>query len=660
MSIIQQLKTEGVLKLYMDFRSGTYSDWSGNDNHGTPTDVYLDKAGVRFVNPAAAGTNLVSVPNTSDFNFGTSTDFSIYIWIKSVDDLSARNLRLFSNSDITGGCFADIQNNLVRIFFEAGASYTLAFDSSVETTIPAHLCWTFDRDGSGLGYYNGGLVATTATNPGDINEDLDTSNPLQIGKVLTQTANMFDGDWKSFIIVNRVLTATEVSQIKAELENTSWPTKSKGSRGSDYLIEQDTSLVGAYDMKPTAGVVVDESGNNNDMSIIGDGFHTRTPFGNGIDFLTANGNYLNKASFNNLPSTAITVSAWTKTHANVDWNDIVQTDNWDTSAGTWILYTNSLGRADFGIAEAGSVQNLAQSATGRIVAGFWNHIVGTYDGTTVKVYVDGVIGPTTATVTQALDTTENISIAQDCQQIISNVKIYNEAKDQAWVTKEYENGAKTVSYKTDWFSLEIDGITAGQIGGTDFNVKSGTWDIEHDEPFKTLVCASSGYCTVPPSGFNSSPTEAAYGTWEFTLKKVNGSGGFVFMFSASDDDDWNAGTQNGYTLHIDSNERVRLRKVTNGSASDLFYTDVSYIDLNTFYTYRITRTNLGEWTAYIKGGAYVDWTLITPSVGTNPATENTFTTANYIVFSGTTNNVLVLGELGGDNAIVKRVGVYND
>lgn len=44
--ILQRLKTEGVLSLYHDYRSGTLQDWSGNGHNGTGSSIAFVKNGV--------------------------------------------------------------------------------------------------------------------------------------------------------------------------------------------------------------------------------------------------------------------------------------------------------------------------------------------------------------------------------------------------------------------------------------------------------------------------------------------------------------------------------------------------------------------------------------------------------------------------------------
>ena len=58
-----------------------------------------------------------------------------------------------------------------------------------------------------------------------------------------------------------------------------------------------------------------------------------------------------------------------------------------------------------------------------------------------------------------------------------------------------------------------------------------------------------------------------------------------------------------------------------------------YIAINTWYRIRITRSTSGVFTVYILGGNFTNWTLVstTGGSGTNPVTDNTYTTSSYFV-----------------------------
>ena len=133
---------------------------------------------------------------------------------------------------------------------------------------------------------------------------------------------------------------------------------------------------------------------------------------------------------------------------------------------------------------------------------------------------------------------------------------------------------------------------------------------------------------------NSAGTEAlqskrAYGTWEFDIYKGADDNSITGYFIY---DGLNIAAGNGYVIRIRDNEGIALYKDTSGF-DILFLTAVSYIANNTWYRFKITRTTAGVFTVYIRGGAFGDdsWTTVVTDSGTNPVTDNTYTTSAYTV-----------------------------
>lgn len=92
-----------------------------------------------------------------------------------------------------------------------------------------------------------------------------------------------------------------------------------------------------------------------------------------------------------LPTSQITVGAWIRMSQMVSWPNYVAHD-WGAPGG-WLLY-NSDTNVIFGIVDAGSVQRNSAfyPAVVNFTNGEWHFVVGTYDGTTVRTYVDGILG----------------------------------------------------------------------------------------------------------------------------------------------------------------------------------------------------------------------------------------------------------------------------
>lgn len=100
------------------------------------------------------------------------------------------------------------------------------------------------------------------------------------------------------------------------------------------------------------------------------------------------------APLTNFPTSTITVSAWVKVSNHVDWYDYVR-NNWAGTAGAWLLYSDSSGNARFGVIDDALAQHNASGCSTNFTVDNWHMITGTYDGSTVRVYLDGVQCATT-------------------------------------------------------------------------------------------------------------------------------------------------------------------------------------------------------------------------------------------------------------------------
>jgi len=84
------------------------------------------------------------------------------------------------------------------------------------------------------------------------------------------------------------------------------------------------------------------------------------------------------------------------------------------------------------------------------------------------------------------------------------------------------------------------------------------------------------------------------------------------------------------------------------------------IQINTWYNIKITRSEVGIFTSYIRGGAFGNnWTLInvTGGTGTNPFTDNTITASNYFVLDLDAGDKIAIADNAGNHSFVKKVGV---
>jgi hypothetical protein len=136
-------------------------------------------------------------------------------------------------------------------------------------------------------------------------------------------------------------------------------------------------------------------------------------------------------------ASAVTISAMVKVDTHGNWNTFVN-NGW--VANGWILYSSSTGWV-FGVANASSAQFNASSLHNSSVD--WTHLVGVYDGSFVRLYVNGELKSSTAFVTSTMRTIGNIHIGYGnvlglTEKRIDKVKLYNRALSATEIKQNFE------------------------------------------------------------------------------------------------------------------------------------------------------------------------------------------------------------------------------
>jgi len=210
MSLIEQLKNEGVLEGYWDFRSGSYRDWSGNNIDMTPSgSPTINRNGVQLngvdqemsggsMGALNAGLTVIAFADLkSTVGFGGfiskatgGTDGNFYFrqddgvleaYWRNADDSSNRQI-----DSVAGGAEAGLHCY----------GFTHTFGSTADTD--------FYKDGISVG------VGTA------INTDLPltTETTINIG-VRDPGDQPMDGTMVACLVVSRVMTASEMAKIVA-------------------------------------------------------------------------------------------------------------------------------------------------------------------------------------------------------------------------------------------------------------------------------------------------------------------------------------------------------------------------------------------------------------------------------------------------------------
>ena len=164
------------------------------------------------------------------------------------------------------------------------------------------------------------------------------------------------------------------------------------------------------------------------------------------------------------------------------------------------------------------------------------------------------------------------------------------------------------------------------VGGCDAIIDWVT--IEEVPEGYPLMDKGMKYLENTVAGTVAFPSDQAYGEWEFDWYKGVDTNSLVVMYISPNH---NLSSYTGtYGVQISNDEQIRIIK--NGSA--IMRSAVSYIDINTWYKIKITRTLDGEFYFYIKGGSFRvnDWTLIDYSIlGTNPIIDTTYVSSKYFL-----------------------------
>jgi hypothetical protein len=195
-------------------------------------------------------------------------------------------------------------------------------------------------------------------------------------------------------------------------------------------------LVGEYLFDDAIlGTAIDTSGMGNSGTVVGSptvaaGYNEKGAyqFDGGIT------KYVQKTSFNNLPSSVITVSVWVKINAFTSAR--IVSHNWLTN-GAWIIFLNSSeNTVYFGVYNSGQYVGYKKG----LLTDQWYNLVGVYDGSKSHIFVNGVEGIQSGVIAIPLLITGDVIIGQSVNGIIDDVRIYSSALSGSEIQKLYAEG----------------------------------------------------------------------------------------------------------------------------------------------------------------------------------------------------------------------------
>ncbi|MFC1462713.1 LamG-like jellyroll fold domain-containing protein [Verrucomicrobiota bacterium] len=372
--------------------AATVTDDSGNGHHGTIYGATWSPTGI--VDGAYSfdgGNDYIGVPHHADLN-PNGHDYSISVWLKLDAALTPggeNQIILFKGVDITHEMILflgpDATNGAELRYRIGGSSQTLGPDVS-QTNVLNDLGWhhlvvVVDEGATTEGrmYLDGELIGTRDTFTLNINP----SQTLQIGRKMTK---YFGGDIDELMIYERALSPGEVAQLH-------------GKGISKFLKVH-------YTFDADDGVNVwDQSGNGNHGYTVGTINYEDSISGLAPRFTSKNTYILSDSTNLNMDGwSACTISTWVNLKADGSRNRIM--DRGGISNGDYGGFALTFGGDISGGPERdhnGTFHvhtNVAAAAYTTVYPpefsigttpehGRWYHLVGTYDGTYQRFYVDG-------------------------------------------------------------------------------------------------------------------------------------------------------------------------------------------------------------------------------------------------------------------------------
>ena len=352
----------------------TASDSSGYNNTGTrvgATRVSSDTpdGSAHSINLNSGG-QLVQIKDSPELQ---PTDaITLAAWVKA--DSWSRTRGIISKGNREGAYYliAD-QGKLV---------FNLSGQGTLYANLPGTGSWhefTGTYDGSTMKLYIDSKLVASQKATGQL---LTSSDPLFIGGTgaSASTGTSFDGKIDDARIYNYALPPQDVSQNFGDIANYTF-SESSGTK------------------------VADSSPNKNDITLVNGPTRTTGTSGGGVKFngSTQYGVAENNQTLN--PTGAITLVADIKADTFANYRRIIQKGNGTTSNDVQYALKTALGRLEF---QLGGITYLSVAAPS---TGVWHRIVGTYDGSTMTIYIDGKKAGSKSASGSMMTSTENLYLA---------------------------------------------------------------------------------------------------------------------------------------------------------------------------------------------------------------------------------------------------------
>lgn len=475
----EEVGTAPVAYWKFDEGNGTVAqDSSSNGNNGTlsgstkPTwqssDQCISGKCLKF---DGTSSKILSISNSNSLNI-TGSNLTLSGWIKFdncaygsalIHKENQYSLAFTPNGSVCQAMYADSSNWSYASFGSYG---------SISKNVWHYVAVTKNSSNVVTIYVDGQVIISKSFG-GAITGN---SNPVYVGSYATSV--MLDG----FIDEPKIYSyARTAAQVLADFNSRGSQISAGNVLGASAYSNLTNGLVGYWKMDEatnswsgTSGEVIDSSGNGNNGT--GSGFTSSSPiagkYGNGGNFNGSN-SYVNLSTTTNFPtgSGKRTLCAWAKPTST-------SFTGWIFASGT----TNTgqamfVGQVSGGTLDGGGYNGDDASQSNFWNAGAWSHVCLTYDGTTARLYGNGLLLQSTAKnwnlVPNVAYIGRQINGGEYWNGQIDDVRVYNRALSPIEVEQLYNFAPEPIAY---WNFEEGSGTTVNDTSGNGLtaSVNSGT------------------------------------------------------------------------------------------------------------------------------------------------------------------------------------------
>jgi len=357
-----------------------------------------------------------------------------------------------------------------KLGFRVGLNeQSVRFWTVSDTDIPlnewTHVAATFNGSVSIL-YINGKFEKANYTFSGTIR---DNDKLLLIGASEFYTPRYFNGTIDEAQVWNWALSEDEIKMLYESKvgigtqTNFSFNKQKTGDADVYYDFYRNGSVAAIWRFDEGEGnYAFDETGNNNTGDISGASWTSSGKYDNALEFVSSQSDYIDAGDSNTLNfSGGFSLAAWVKGSNFADYRTIIRRTAGSAAATHYAMDVNSSRNVRFFVYDTNGNPYGIFGTTNQLKDNDWSYVVGTYNGSTFKVYIDGIEDPTTASWSGSIrnNDTMNLYIGWHgyggiyFNGTIDEVKIYPRALSPAEILCQYGNNCSEAGFWNDTNTL---------------------------------------------------------------------------------------------------------------------------------------------------------------------------------------------------------------